>query len=157
MLSVWKPVIFIVMPIDFDAVCNSEKARDWLYEIWYVDALQEEAKNVLTLAWSGGMCSGQHRIVEWNDMYFFLGDEDCGEEGPFKSLEDVLPLVERYWIGSFTVTSLRPELHSKILPLKRLLKIARDLVRSEGEEIDINDKRFVLAGGELVERSPKKN
>jgi hypothetical protein len=143
------------MPIDFQAVCNSEKARDWLYEMWYTDALQEEATNVLTLAWSGGMCSGEHRIVEWNDMYFFLGDEDCGEEGPFKSLEDVLPLVERYWIGSFTVTSLRPELYSDILPLERLLEIARDLVQSEGGVIDINDKRFVLSGGEFVEQAER--
>jgi hypothetical protein len=140
------------MPIDFQAVCNSEKARDWLYEIWEIDALQEEAKNVLTLAWSEGMCSGEHRIVEWNDMYFFLGDEDSGQEGPFKSLEDVLPLVARYWVGSYTKTSLRPELYSDAVPLERLLEIARDLVQSEGDEIDLNDKQFVLSGRELLER-----
>jgi hypothetical protein len=158
------------MAIDFQAVCNSEKARDWLieamckseevrdelYEIWEIDALQEEANNVLTLAWSGGMCSGEHLIVEWKEMYFFLGDEDCGQEGPFKSLEDVLPLVERYRVGSFTDTSLRPALYSKVVPLERLLEIGHDLVQSEGDEIDINHKRFVLSGGELAEKAPNK-
>jgi len=143
------------MPIDFDAVCKSEKARDWLEEVWYNDALQEEAKTVVTLTWEGGMCSGEHLIVEWNDMYFFRGDEACGEEGPFKSLEDVLPLLKRYWVGSYTDTSLRPELYSQVVPLRRLLEIGRDLVQSEGEQIDINDKRFVLAGGELVEQAEK--
>jgi hypothetical protein len=140
------------MPIDLQAVCDSEKARDSLYELWY-DILQEEANHVLTLAWSGGMCSGEHRVVNWNEMYFFLGDEDCGEEGPFNSLEDVLPLVERYWVGSYTDTSLRPELYSDVLPLERLLRIARGLVESEGDKVRINDKRFVLSGGELVEET----
>lgn len=141
------------MPIDFQAVLNSEKARDDVYELWYNDVLQEEAKHVLTLTWSGGgMCSGEHRIVEWNEMYFFLGDEDSGEEGPFKSLEDVLRLVERYWPGSWTRTSLQPDLHSDAVPLERLLRIARDLVESEGDKVHINDKWFVLSAGELVEK-----
>jgi hypothetical protein len=89
-------------------------------------------------------------------MYFFLGDEDCGEEGPFNSLENVLPLMERYWVGSFTDTSLRPELYSDVVPLERLLKIGRDLVQSEADEIDINDKRFVLSGGKLAEQTRNK-
>jgi hypothetical protein len=41
------------MPIDFDAVLKSEKARDSLFEAWYNDVLQDEAKEVLTLGWSG--------------------------------------------------------------------------------------------------------
>jgi hypothetical protein len=58
------------MPIDFDAVFQSEKACDSLYDLWY-EALQEEANHVLTLTWSGGgMCSGENRVVEWNEMYF---------------------------------------------------------------------------------------
>jgi len=77
--------------------------------LWY-EALQEEANHVLTLTWSGGgMCSGENQVVEWNEMYFFLGDDGHVEEGPFKSLEDALPLVERYWLG-WAVGSLKPEL-----------------------------------------------
>jgi len=59
------------MPIDFQAVLNSEKARDSIEEMWY-DILQDEAKHVLGLGWSGGMCSGDHLVVEWNEMYFSL-------------------------------------------------------------------------------------
>jgi len=38
--------------------------------------------------------------------------------------------------------------------LDRLLEIGRDLVQSEGGVIDINNKQFVLSGGELVEKPP---
>jgi hypothetical protein len=73
------------MPIDFDAVLNSEKARDSLFEIWY-DVLQEEGKQVLTLGWSGDgpANSGTHQVVEWSEMYFFLGDDGHVEEGPLQ-------------------------------------------------------------------------
>jgi hypothetical protein len=138
------------MPIDFQAVLNSEKARDSIEEMWY-DIFQDEAKHVLGLGWSGGICSGDHLVVEWNEMYFFLGDEDCGQEGPFNSLDDVLPLMERYWVGSYTDTSLQPELYSDVLSLERLLRIARGLVKSEGDKVKINDKWFILSGGKLVE------
>jgi hypothetical protein len=99
------------------------------------------------------MCSGENRVVEWNEMYFFLGDDGHVEEGPFKSLEDALPLVERYWLG-WAVESLKPELYSDVLPFERLLRIARGLVESEEDKVRINDKRFVLSGGELVEEPP---
>ena len=151
------------MPIDFDAVLQSEKARDSLYRVWY-DALQEEAydlwyqalqdegRQVLTVAWSGGMCSGENRVVEWNEMYFYLGDDGQVEEGPFKSFDDVLPLVKRYWLGGLMlVEPLQPELYSDVLPFERLLRIARGLVESEEDKIHINNKCFVLSGGELVE------
>ena len=142
------------MEIDFDAVLQSEKARDTLYDLWYQD-LRDEATTVLTLTWSGGgMCSGEHLVVEWNEMYFILGDEDSSEEGPFESLDDVLPLVKRYWPGSYTETSLDPELYSHVLPLERLLTVGRDLVESEGDKVRIDDKWFVLSGGELVEETP---
>jgi hypothetical protein len=142
------------MPIDFDAVLQSEKARDSLYDLWN-ETFRDEATTVLMLTWSGGgMCSGEHLVVEWNEMYFILGDEDSGEEGPFKSLDDVLPLVKRYWPGSYTQISLEPELYSDVLPLERLLRIGRGLVESEGDKVRINDKRFVLSGGELVEEPP---
>ena len=142
------------MPIDFDAVLQSEKARDSLYVLWD-ETFRDDATKVLILTWSGGgMCSGEHLVVEWNEMYFILGDEDSGEEGPFKSLDDVLPLVKRYWPGSYTQTSLEPELYSHVLPLERLLRIGRDLVKSEGDKVRINDKWFVLSGGELVEEPP---
>jgi hypothetical protein len=36
--------------------------------------------------------SGVDRVVEWNAMYFFLGDDGHVEEGPFSSLDDVLGL-----------------------------------------------------------------
>jgi hypothetical protein len=144
----------MIMPIDFDAVLQSEKARDSLYVLWD-ETFRDDATKVLILTWSGGgMCSGEHLVVEWNEMYFILGDEDSGEEGPFKSLDDVLPLVKRYWPGSYTQTSLEPELYSHVLPLERLLRIGRDLVKSEGDKVRINDKWFVLSGGELVEEPP---
>jgi hypothetical protein len=139
------------MPIDFQAVCNSEKARDSLECLWYNDVLQEEAKDVLTLGWLGdGFAnSGVDRVVEWNEMYFFLGDDGHVEEGPFKSLDDVLalPYLRRPMHS-------RPDLTSTFVPLDRLLEIGRDLVQSEGGVIDINNKQFVLSGGELVEKPP---
>lgn len=139
------------MPIDFQAVLNSETARDSLFEAWYNDVLQEEAKEVLTLGWSGDgpANSGTHRVVEWNEMYFFLGDDGHVEEGPFKSLDDVLALPEFHEPMVF-----RPELDSTVVPLERLLKIARDLVASKGKEASINKKRFVLSGGKLVQKPP---
>jgi hypothetical protein len=139
------------MPIDFDAVLKSEKARDSLFITWYNDVLQEEAKEVLTLGWfgDGPANSGTHQVVEWNEMYFFLGDDGHVEEGPFNSLDDVLALPELHWPMPF-----RPDLDSTVVPLERLLRIARDLVTSEGDEVQINKKRFVLSGGELVEKPP---
>src|SRR5205085_2054998 len=136
------------MPIDFDAVLNSKGARDSLFEIWYND-LQEEAKQVLTLSWSGDgpANSGTHQVVGWNEMYFFLGDDGHVEEGPFKSLDDVLALPELREPIVF-----RPELDSTVLPLERLLTIARHLVASEGDKALINKKEFVLSGGELVQK-----
>jgi hypothetical protein len=138
------------MPIDFDAVLNSEKARDSLLEIWYND-LQEEGKQVLTLGWSGDgpANSGTHQVVEWSEMYFFLGDDGHVEEGPFKSLDEVLALPEFHEPMVF-----RPELDSTVVPLGRLLGIARDLITSDGDEVWINKKRFVLSGGELVQKPP---
>ena len=137
------------MPIDFDAVLQSEKAHDSLFITWYNDVLQEEAKEVLTLGWSGDgpANSGTHQVVKWNEMYFFLGDDGHVEEGPFKSLDEVLALPELRGPMAF-----RPELDSTVVPLERLLRIARDLVTSEGDEVWINKKRFVLSGGELVQK-----
>jgi hypothetical protein len=139
------------MPIDFQAVLNSEKARDSLFEMWYNDVLQEEAKEVLTLGWfgDGPANSGTHQVLEWNEMYFFLGDDGHVEEGPFRSLDDVLALSELRGPMPF-----RPELDSTVVPLERLLRIGRDLVASEGDVVLINKKRFVLSGGELVEKRP---
>jgi len=138
------------MPIDFQAVFNSERARDSLYEMWYNDVLQEEAKEVLTLGWfgDGPANSGVHQVVELNEMYFFLGDDGHVEEGPFKSLDDVLALPELHGPMPF-----KPELDSTVLPLERLLRIARDLVTSEGDVVQINKKQFVLSGGEFVEET----
>jgi hypothetical protein len=139
------------MPIDFDAVLNSEKARDSLYCLWYNDLLQEEGKEVLTLGWSGDSPanSGTHQVVEWNDMYFFLGDDGHVEVGPFNSLDEVLALPELHGPMAF-----RPELDSTVVPFERLLRIARDLIMSEGDEVWINNKRFVLSGGELAQKPP---
>jgi len=53
------------MPIDFQAVLNSEKARESLFITWYNDVLQEEAKEVLTLGWfdDGPANSRTHQVV----------------------------------------------------------------------------------------------
>ena len=137
------------MPINFDAVLKSEKARDSLFITWYNDVLQEEGKEVLMLGWSGDgpANSGTHQVVEWNEMYFFLGDDGHVEEGPFKSLDEVLALPEFHGPLAF-----RPELDSTVVALERLLNIARDLITSEGDEVRINKKWFVLSGRELVEK-----
>src|SRR3984893_4703602 len=120
------------MAIDFQAVLNSEEARDSLFETWYNYVLQEEANRVLTLGWfgDGPANSGAHQVVEWKAMYFFLGDDGHVEEGPFNSLDDVLAVSELHWPMAF-----RPELDSTVVPLELLLKIGRDLVTSEGEEV----------------------
>jgi hypothetical protein len=44
--------------------------------------------------------------------------------------------------------------NADVLPFERLLRIARGLVESEEDKVRINDKRFVLSGGELVEEPP---
>ena len=139
------------MPIDFQAVLNSEKARESLFITWYNDVLQEEAKEVLTLGWfgDGPANSGTHQVVEWSEMYFFLGDDGHVDEGPFKSLDEVLALPEFHEPMVF-----RPELDSTVVPLERLLSIARDLVTSDGDEVRINKKRFVLSGGVLMQKPP---
>jgi hypothetical protein len=139
------------MPIDFDAVLQSEKARSSLFITWYNDVLQEEAKEVLTLGWfgDGPANSGTHQVVEWNEMYFFLGDDGHVEEGPFNSLDEVLALPAFHEPMAF-----RPELDSIVVPLEHLLRIARDLVTSEGNEVRINKKLFVLSGGDLVQKPP---
>jgi hypothetical protein len=139
------------MSSNFDAVLKSEKARDSLFLTWYNDVLQEEAKEVLTLGWfgDGPANSGTHQVVEWNEMYFFLGDDGHVEEGPCNSLDEVLALPELHRPMAF-----QPELDSSVVPLDRLVSIARDLITSEGDEVRINKKRFVLLGGELVQKPP---
>jgi len=139
------------MPIDFNAVLNSEKARDSIFEMWYNDVFQGEAKEVLTLGWFGdGMTnSGLHQVVEWNGMYFFLGDDGHVEEGPFDSIEKVLAVPELHFPIGFS----GPDLNSGVVPEQRLLEIARDLVTSEGDFVLINKKPFVLSGGKFVEET----
>lgn len=82
---------------------------------------------------------------------FFLGDDGHIEEGPFASLDEVLAFPNLFGSVPF-----RRDLHSTVLPLERLLQIGRHLLQSEGDEIDINEKRFVLSGGELVEKRTRK-
>jgi hypothetical protein len=120
------------MPIDFQTVLNSEKARNSLEEIWYNDLLQEDANHVLTVTCSGGgMCSGELLVVEWCEMYFIMPDEGYEGDGPFKSVEDAFPLLERLSPGWLS-PSLHPELYSDVVPLERLLRFARGLVESKG-------------------------
>jgi hypothetical protein len=137
------------MAIDFQLVLNSEKARDTLEEIWYNDVLQEEAKDVVTVGWfgDGPANSGVHRIVEWNGMYFFLGDDGHVEEGPFDSIDQVLALPDL----PFPIGFSQADIDSDVLPEQRLLEIARQVVTSEGDVVLINKKRFVHFGGEFVE------
>jgi hypothetical protein len=66
---------------------------------------------------------------------------------PFKSLDEVLALPEFHDAMPF-----RPELDSSVVSLQRLLSIGRNLITSEGDEVRINKKRFVLSGGELVQK-----
>src|SRR5690349_21800452 len=105
------------------------------------DFIQENAREVLTLAWEGEGPghSGAHYIIEWNG-YYFLSSSDIESEGPYESIDDVLEL-ECFRIGGTP----NPSLDSKVLPLPKLLRVARGLVAS-GETIEVNGERFELRG-----------
>ena len=107
--------------------------------------ISEEAENVFTLGWDGDFPGGSGAIwiTKWNDLYF-LASSDYDPEGPFDSLEEVLE-DERFHVGNP-----QPELTCHVLPLKRVLKIATDLVTEEGDRAFINDKEYVLTKGKLV-------
>ena len=143
------------MAIDFHALLRRDDVRAALgsdklskalqNEDFLWDTICEDGNDVLTLAWDGNFPggSGANYIREWNGLYFF-SSSDHEEEGPFESLEGVLAL-DYFHLPSTP----QPELDSPILPLERLLELARDLVSSEGDQILLNKKRFVLSGGKL--------
>jgi hypothetical protein len=112
------------------------------------DLIWQEAEHVLTLNWSGGgpAHSGTHWVGQWNGLYFFFSDDGIIERGPFDSVQQVLTVEELHW------PTPQPELDSGVISLECLLKIARDLVTSDGDVVRVNDKPFVLSGGELVEQ-----
>ncbi len=131
---------------DVRAALGSDKLAEALRnEDFLWDTICEDGNDVLTLAWDGNFPggSGANYIQEWNGLYFFWSS-DHEEEGPFESLDDALAL-EYFHLSSTP----QPELDSRILRLERLVKLARDLVRLEGDEVLINKKRFVLSGGKV--------
>ncbi len=131
---------------DVRAALGSDKLAEALRnEDFLWDTICEDGNDVLTLAWDGNFPggSGANYIQEWNGLYFF-SSSDHEEEGPFESLDEALAL-EYFHLPSTP----QPELDSPILSLERLLEIARDLVGSEGDQILVNKKLFVLSKGKL--------
>src|SRR6266480_1728508 len=131
---------------DVRAALGSDKLAEALRnEDFLWDTICEDGNDVLTLAWDGNFPggSGANYIQEWNGLYFF-SSSDHEEEGPFESLDEALAL-EYFHLPSPP----QPGLRAPMLSLERRLEIARDLGASEGDQILVNKKLFVLSKGKL--------
>jgi hypothetical protein len=110
------------------------------------EAYSSCAKEILTLAWDGyapGM-SGTAWIICCGEVYV-IGSSDYDDLGPFSSLEEALQEE------CFNIVTANPELESRVLPKKKLLGIARQIVDWENEgTITINSKLYRVSGDKLV-------
>jgi hypothetical protein len=118
--------------------------RDKLFDA-VIDIVHEQGNSVFCLGWDGNYPggSGANYITEWNGLYF-ITSSDYDPEGPFDSLEEAL---ESDCFGGPTS---QPELWSTVLSESELKQIALRYVSEEGDEVCINDERFVLRNGALL-------
>ena len=76
---------------------------------------------------------------------YVIGSSDYDDLGPFSSLEEALQ--EEY----FNIVTANPELHSEILPKKKLLEIAGRIVDWENEgTITTNSELCKVSGNKLA-------
>jgi hypothetical protein len=132
-------------PIECAKNHDSTDDEDTLPDSVY-DAYMACAKEVLSLAWDGdapGM-SGSLSIMECEGVYI-ITSSDFDDLGPYSSLEDALS------DDCFSIVTSSPELHSEVLPKKRLLEIAGQVVDWEnGGSVEINSKTYRTSGDKLV-------
>ena len=141
--------------VDYELVLQIAKERGFLTPEQLVeiqqdedvlcDIINQESKTVFTLAWDGGSMGncGENTIEEWHGLYFF--NSEVYGAGPFQTLEEVLDLPEFHFSGTP-----KPEISSNVVPLPRLLDIARDLVEENGDIVLVNESRYFLDSGRLV-------
>ena len=122
------------MAIDRDKLCDA-----------VIDIMHQQGNHVFCLGWDsnhpGG--SGANYVNEWNGLYF-ITSSDYDPEGPFSSLEEALDS------DCFGGPTSQPELSSSVLSETELKEIALRYVSEEGDEVRINDERFVLRNGALL-------
>jgi hypothetical protein len=106
----------------------------------------ECAKVVLSLAWDGdapGM-SGSLSIMECSGIYV-ITSSDFDALGPFSTLKEALEQE------CFNIVTANPQLDSKVLPKKRLLEIARQIVDWANQGIiRINSETYRSLGDTLI-------
>lgn len=110
------------------------------------DALQDDITNsdrVLTFGWEpdGFGHAGCVIVHQWKGL-FFSYSSDYDPEGPFITLEVCL---DEGWFRPCP----NPTLDSQSLPLSMLLILAMHVVSDEGDQVVVNDQKFVLAGDNL--------
>ena len=144
------------MPIDFDKLLNEPRFRRRVSKRRLAqyerdesrqkihDDYGDESEMVLCLDWSGSFpgAAGASWIYEWKGFYFF-SSSDYSPEGPFPSLDRALR------VDSFNTSTAGGHLESETISDRKLWEIALGLVSSDGDEIRINDSRFVLEEGRL--------
>ena len=110
------------------------------------EAFRENLTAVLSLAWDGGFpgMSGAIWVSELAGV-FAVTSTDYSPMGPFESLDEALACE------CLNIVTPDPELDSAVLPMERLLNVARGVVDWENAgEIWINSERYTVQGNELV-------
>jgi hypothetical protein len=122
-----------------------EGGEDDLFDV-ASEAYSDCAKEVLILGRDGdapGM-SGVIWVKCCGGVYV-IGSSDYDNLGPFSSLKEALQ--EEY----FNTVTANPELHSEVLPKKKLLEIAGQIVDWENEgTITINSESYKVSGNKLA-------
>lgn len=122
-----------------------DENEDCLYDV-ASNAFSASAKCILSLGWDGdapGM-SGASWLNCFEEVYV-VESSDYAPSGPFSSLEEALREE------CFRNVTANPELDSEILPLTKLLAIAREIVDWENDgKIRINEEMYKVLGDELV-------
>jgi hypothetical protein len=123
----------IKLAIDRDKLCDA-----------VIDILHDQGNNVFCLGWDGDHPggSGANNVIEWGGMYF-INSSDYDDEGPFDSLDEALQT------DCFGGPTCKPELSSSVLAEAELKEIALRYVSDEGDEVRINDQRYILRNGAL--------
>ena len=105
--------------------------------------MQDEASSVLRLGWDGGFpgTSGASWLQEWHGLYF-VTSSDFDNERAYWSLDEALASE------NFNFSTARPELHSDVIPMDRLMEIALGLV-DEDDTIGVNGQYFIRRSDRL--------
>jgi len=131
-----------------DKFLNGETFTDQEYDEFY-DAVhntfREMAESVLTLGWDGDFpgASGAIWLIGLDGVYIIT--DDFGDHGPYDNLEKALDFE------AFSCVTANPELSSDVLPLDKLMEIAKNAVDWENEgDVRIMGERYLVKGEDLV-------